>query len=697
MVSASFNYSPYAVVDDGSCIIGGCIDSRHPAFDPTASYDDGSCPYLIEGCLDRAAANYRPAAVLPKVSDCKYNIAGCTNSRFLGFDPTATVMNVEYCGVAVREGCTDSRATSYRNDANTHLAAACAFFGCTDSSRPNYDATATREDGSCGRVYTGCMDPTATNYRSIATVPDYCAHPGCMDPTSYVYDAGATYDDGSCYTYVLGCTDSLAQNYRPRANERADCGYFGGCVRGVNGRDITPLGFCHDESPPPPPALPPAAPAPAPPAVPPHPPGWVRRTRQLEVEAATAGAMAAEAAEATGTTGATGAERRTRQLLHAGTPSASALAAYCVDTPAWSSASNNTCAEYLSFRWCAAGTYGPAWNRKWGAFELWARAGSIGAGAACCQCGGGSKRAGCQQFIALNWDSAALVDDGSCRYDFGGCTDAAASNFQQDATRDDGSCNYSPVVLGCTDPLAANFVGAANRDDHSCKYALTTPAECKDPNAKNYAPDAHGPGPGLGPLPFSGMAMSINRSAAAIDPKSGGSSTGGESGSVAAHRDEAARAASAARADAARSGAAWAQAAERAATPDPASRLLALGECVYPVLGCTDPFAPDFDSTAEKLNLCTYTWGQCKNNVEYCYNPFSWVNSDCGSCFTPIPGCIIADAPNYDPSATTDDGSCESPAQSGEQLTPTLTLTLTLTLNLILILTLTLTLTQPYP
>ena len=257
MVSASFNYSPYAVVDDGSCIIGGCIDSRHPAFDPTASYDDGSCPYLIEGCLDRAAANYRPAAVLPKVSDCKYNIAGCTNSRFLGFDPTATVMNVEYCGVAVREGCTDSRATSYRNDANTHLAAACAFFGCTDSSRPNYDPTATREDGSCGRVYTGCMDPTATNYRSIATVPDYCAHPGCMDPTSYVYDAGATYNDGSCYTYVscllpnhidsphpnpnrphpdpgpdpnpspnqvLGCTDSLAQNYRPSANERADCG-----------------------------------------------------------------------------------------------------------------------------------------------------------------------------------------------------------------------------------------------------------------------------------------------------------------------------------------------------------------------------------------------------------------------------------------------------------------------------------------
>ena len=141
---------------------------------------------------------------------------------------------------------------------------------------------------------------------------------------------------------MLGCTDSVAQNFRPSATLRAECAYSGGCVRGAGGEDITPRGFCHDESPPPPPALPPPPPAGG------------------------------------------------RRLGHASTPSASALAAYCADTPGWSSSSDNTCAEYAALRWCAAGTYGATWQHTaWGGFELWARPGSTGAGEACCQCGGG--------------------------------------------------------------------------------------------------------------------------------------------------------------------------------------------------------------------------------------------------------------------------------------------------------------------
>ena len=106
-------------------------------------------------------------------------------------------------------------------------------------------------------------------------------------------------------------------------------------------------------------------------------------------------------------------------------------------------------------------------------------------------------------------------------------------------------------MLGCTDPLAANYVAGANRDDLSCKYALTTPEECKDPNAKNYAPDAHGPGPGLGPLPYAGS----NRSA---DPEA--RSSWDSEAEAAARRFEAQRAA------AARAGAAWALA-PRVVTP----------------------------------------------------------------------------------------------------------------------------------
>ena len=108
----------------------------------------------------------------------------------------------------------------------------------------------------------------------------------------------------------------------------------------------------------------------------------------------------------------------------------------------------------------------------------------------------------------------------------------------------------------------------ATRDDHSCKYALTTPSECKDPNAKNYAPDAYG---------ISMLQMSMpnaSRSAkSALAERA-------ESGAAAARQFEVARV------EAAEAGAAWAQAV-RAVVKPTAARLVAIGECSYPVLGCT--------------------------------------------------------------------------------------------------------------
>ena len=52
-----------------------------------------------------------------------------------------------------------------------------------------------------------------------------------------------------------------------------------------------------------------------------------------------------------------------------------------------------------------------------------------------------------------------------------GCTDAAADNYDASATQDDGSCNYT--ILGCTDAAASNYDSAANTDDGSCLYAVT--------------------------------------------------------------------------------------------------------------------------------------------------------------------------------------------------------------------------------
>ena len=53
-----------------------------------------------------------------------------------------------------------------------------------------------------------------------------------------------------------------------------------------------------------------------------------------------------------------------------------------------------------------------------------------------------------------------------------GCTDPAADNYDASATQDDGSCTYS-VALGCTDATASNYDPAAGADDGSCLFPVT--------------------------------------------------------------------------------------------------------------------------------------------------------------------------------------------------------------------------------
>jgi hypothetical protein len=115
----------------------------------------------------------------------------------------------------------------------------------------------------------------------------------------------------------------------------------------------------------------------------------------------------------------------------------------------------------------------------------------------CGVCGGdNSSCSGCTNPAADNYDSSALVDDGSCI--ISGCTNPAAENYDASATDDDGSCtatgctymgadNYlevntaddgSCVFSGCTDPLAENFVAFANNDDGSCVMDPCTGGDC---------------------------------------------------------------------------------------------------------------------------------------------------------------------------------------------------------------------------
>ena len=76
---------------------------------------------------------------------------------------------------------------------------------------------------------------------------------------------------------------------------------------------------------------------------------------------------------------------------------------------------------------------------------------------------------GCMDINALNFNPAAVQDDGSCQYPISGCTDSDALNFNVDAEIDDSSCYYDYDVLGCTDVTADNYNAEATYDDGSCQ------------------------------------------------------------------------------------------------------------------------------------------------------------------------------------------------------------------------------------
>ena len=61
--------------------------------------------------------------------------------------------------------------------------------------------------------------------------------------------------------------------------------------------------------------------------------------------------------------------------------------------------------------------------------------------------------AGCMDGFAINYNSDALISDGSCQYRIYGCTDEEALNYNDSATNSDGSCIYPISVLVYVDNI----------------------------------------------------------------------------------------------------------------------------------------------------------------------------------------------------------------------------------------------------
>lgn len=167
MDNKAVNFNPQATIHSGQCEYPrfGCTDPRAANHNLNANTNyEGACWYAQgkSGCTDPSAFNFSPSAVLDDGS-CIARVQGCTDPYAANYNPAANTDDAT-C-VPFLPGCTDPYAKNY--DANATLDNnSCwrARPGCMDPSSPSYDWRAeVSAKGSCCAA-TGCSNPTAANY-----------------------------------------------------------------------------------------------------------------------------------------------------------------------------------------------------------------------------------------------------------------------------------------------------------------------------------------------------------------------------------------------------------------------------------------------------------------------------------------------------------------------------------------------------
>ena len=265
---------------------------------------------------------------------------------------------------------------------------------------------------------------------------------------------------------------------------------------------------------------------------------------------------------------------------------------------------------------------------------------------------------GCTDSAACNYDESATLDDGTCNYDCNGCTDPEACNYDADATEDDGSClslddcgvcgGDNSTCGGCTDPEACNYDADAVLDDGSC--ILGGQNLVVSILTDNY--------PGETTWTLTDLDGAVVAS-------------GGPYSDTGTLYEESICVGDGCYAftinDSFGDGICCAFGEGSYSVSSDGTVLAAGGEfvsqdvveiCLGSGFGCTDPEACNYDPEATTENgSCNYDCNGCTDAMACNYDPFA--TEDDGSCeYTSCVGCTDSSACNYNPAATMDDGSC---------------------------------------
>ncbi len=264
--SAACDYDPAAVYNTGcsdftSCY--GCTNSAACNYDADHTIENGTCDFVsCAGCMNAIACNYDENATLANPGTCVY-ASGCDTCSG-ATDGTGTVVDGDVnsnnvCDASEVVGCMNSNACNY--DASANVSSACDFtscVGCLDSDACNYQGSNpsitlnnllsctypafaedcsgvcindSDTDGVCDELeVVGCQVPSACNYNAAATDAGTCtfAAAGFDCAGNCIQDED---NDGVCDPLeVFGCTVALSCNYNPAATENDGSCDFSSCV-----------------------------------------------------------------------------------------------------------------------------------------------------------------------------------------------------------------------------------------------------------------------------------------------------------------------------------------------------------------------------------------------------------------------------------------------------------------------------------
>jgi len=271
------------------CPIYGCTNIDAFNYNPSATFDDGTCLGAILGCTNSDACNYNEDAIQEDYScELPVDTYNCFGECLYDANDDGVCEDVYY-------GCLDSLANNYNENVNeddesceypvlslnpvpTELCLGDTVLISWSGGNP-YDEVKVKLINVTTNTSLGQIDiventgeyiwvvqnlPSGPGYIYKFNISEYpgpasswsysshftiCPTYGCTNIEAFNYNPNATLDDGTCMGDILGCTNSDACNYNELANsDDGECQFseeFYDCI-GVCMNDVDIDGVCDE-------------------------------------------------------------------------------------------------------------------------------------------------------------------------------------------------------------------------------------------------------------------------------------------------------------------------------------------------------------------------------------------------------------------------------------------------------------------